>query len=297
MKVPNLKLLTIFVTVVKCKGFAPAQQELNLSTSAISNYMTQLETELGMLLCYRGRGGFRLTSKGNLFYQKAIHLLGEVDSFGSYLSNLKGELIGGLRIGLLDAMVTNDQFPLPNIIAAFNKEHSNVHISLQVLRPYEMQIAILEGQLDVGIGAFPNKMNGLWVQPLYEEQQRLYCSDLHPLYKEENISKEIIANQRMVNRSYWSSAELARQGFKSSAATIDSMEAQLILILSGSYLGYLPEHYAQSWVDNKKLRMLDPAYGYKAPFSLIAKRSGLHEPVIRAFRKLLAEHYGTSLSV
>lgn len=298
MKVPSLKLLNIFVTVVRCQGFAPAQQELNLSTSAISNYMTQLETELGMLLCHRGRGGFRLTSKGALFYQKALHLLGEVDSLGNYLSNLKGELIGSLRIGLLDAMVTNAQFPLPDIIAAFNKEYANVHLTLQIQRPYEMQMAILEGQLDVGIGAFPNKMNGLWFQPLYEEQQLLYCSDLHPLYAQEEISKETIANQRVVNRSYWSDAELARQGFKSSAATIDSMESQLILILSGAYIGYLPEHYAQSWVDNKRLRMLDPeSYGYKAPFSLVVKRSGLHEPVIRAFRKLLAEHYGASLEV
>lgn len=296
MKVPSLKLLNIFITVVRCQGFAPAQQELNLSTSAISNYMTQLESELGMLLCHRGRGGFRLTSKGTLFYQKTLHLLGEVDSFGSYLSNLKGELIGSLRIGLLDAMVTNDQFPLPCIIAAFNKEYANVHISLETLRPYEMQIAILEGNLDVGIGAFLNKMNGLWIQPLYDEQQRLYCSDLHPLFSEENITKETIANQRMANRSYWSDAELARQGFKSSSATIDSMESQLILILSGAYIGYLPEHYACTWVANKKLKMLDAdSYGYKAPFSLIAKRSGLHEPVIRAFRKLLAEHYGEHL--
>lgn len=298
MKVPSLKLLNIFITVVRCQGFAPAQQELNLSTSAISNYMTQLETELGMLLCHRGRGGFKLTSKGALFYQKTLQLLGEVDSFGNYLSTLKGELIGSLRIGLLDAMVTNEQFPLPNIIAAFNADYVNVHISLEIHRPYEMQTAILEGRLDLGIGSFPNKMNGLWVQPLYDEQQRLYCSDLHPLFSEKNVTKETIANQKMANRSYWSDAELARQGFKNSSATIDSMESQLILILSGAYLGYLPEHYARVWVDNNRLRMLDAdSYGYKAPFSLIVKRSGLHEPVIRAFRKSLVEHYGGNLTV
>lgn len=33
-------------------------------------------------------------------------------------------------------------------------------------------------------------------------------------------------------------AELARHGFKHSAATVDSMEAQLILVLSGAYIGY-----------------------------------------------------------
>ena len=37
------------------------------------------------------------------------------------------------------------------------------------------------------------------------------------------------------------------------------MEAQLILVLSGAYIGYLPEHYAQAWADKGDLRVLLPA--------------------------------------
>jgi DNA-binding transcriptional LysR family regulator len=54
---PDLKLLRIFACVVRHQGFASAQQELNLSTSAISTYMSQLEAALGIVLCHRGRGG------------------------------------------------------------------------------------------------------------------------------------------------------------------------------------------------------------------------------------------------
>ena len=53
---PDLKLLRIFASVVRHQGFATAQQELNLSTSAISTYMSQLEANLGLVLCHRGRG-------------------------------------------------------------------------------------------------------------------------------------------------------------------------------------------------------------------------------------------------
>ena len=35
---PDLKLLRLFACVVRHQGFAAAQQELNLSTSAISTY-------------------------------------------------------------------------------------------------------------------------------------------------------------------------------------------------------------------------------------------------------------------
>jgi hypothetical protein len=58
---PDFKLLRIFVCVARHQGFAKAQQELNLTTSAISTYMGQLETRLGFKLCERGRGGFSLT--------------------------------------------------------------------------------------------------------------------------------------------------------------------------------------------------------------------------------------------
>ena len=72
---PDLKLLRIFASVVRHQGFANVRQALNLSTSAISTYMSQLETNLGLVLCHRGRGGFSLTSKGELFHQETLRLL------------------------------------------------------------------------------------------------------------------------------------------------------------------------------------------------------------------------------
>ncbi|MCY1404165.1 LysR substrate binding domain protein [compost metagenome] len=66
------------------------------------------------------------------------------------------------------------------------------------------------------------------------------------------------------------------------------MEAQLILVLSGAYIGYLPEHYAQPWVEQKRLRTLLPAtFGYQAPFSMILRRGRAKEPLILTFRDLL----------
>ena len=61
---PEARLLRIFTCVIRHQGFAAAQQELHLSTSAISTYMSQLESLVGVVLCHRGRGGFSLTPKG-----------------------------------------------------------------------------------------------------------------------------------------------------------------------------------------------------------------------------------------
>lgn len=285
---PDLKLLRIFVSVVRHQGFAAAQQELNLSTSAISTYMSQLENQLGIVLCHRGRGGFSLTSKGELFHQECLRLLGELEGFERYSAALKGELRGTLNLGVLDSTVSDPALPLAEVIGAYSQEHPAVHLHLSVMSPYELQLAVLDNRLDLAIGAFSTRMNGLVYLPLYREQHWLYCSERHSLFGERRIPEEVIAQQRMVGRGYWSQAELARHGFKHSAATVESMEAQLILVLSGAYIGYLPEHYAQPWVDQGRLRVLLPAtFGYQAPFSLILRRGRSREPLIQTFRDLL----------
>ena len=291
VNLPDLKLLKIFAAVVRHQGFAAAQQELNLSTSAVSTYMSQLEGQLGIVLCHRGRGGFSLTSKGELFYQETVRLLGELEGFERYSAALKGELRGTLNLGVLDTTVTDTALPLAEVIGQYSEGHPGVHLHLSVLSPYELQLAVLDNRLELAIGAFSTRMNGLVYQPLYREQHWLYCSERHPLFDQRRVPQEVVTQQRMVGRGYWSQAELARHGFKHSAATVDSMEAQLILILSGAYIGYLPEHYAQHWVERGNLRVLLPAtFGYQAPFSLILRRGRTREPLIQSFRDLLKAH-------
>lgn len=114
---PDLKLLRIFVSVVRHQGFANAQRELNLSTSAISTYMSQLESSLGIVLCHRGRGGFSLTSKGELFHQETLRLLAEMDGFEQYAAALKGELRGTLNLGVIDSTVGDRALPWPRRLA------------------------------------------------------------------------------------------------------------------------------------------------------------------------------------
>jgi DNA-binding transcriptional LysR family regulator len=62
------------------------------------------------------------------------------------------------------------------------------------------------------IGAFSTRMSGLVYMPLYREQHWLYCSSRHPLFTERRIPEQVITQQRMVGRGYWSQAELARHG-------------------------------------------------------------------------------------
>lgn len=284
----DLKLLRIFAAVARHQGFAKAQQELNLTTSAISTYMTQLEADVGFSLCRRGRGGFALTAKGELLLSETLRVLGELDSFALYTRSLKGELGGTLKMGVLDTTVTDASLPLAQAIGVFSSRFPGMHLSLLIRSPYELQKGVLDNELDIAVGFFPAKANGLVYHPLYREQQWLYCSDRHPCFAQRHILPAVVSELNVVGRSYWSQTELGRHGFKRSVATVESMEAQLILILSGGYVGYLPEHYAQSWVDQGRLKVLLPAeFGYQSQFSLALRRGRSRELPLQAMRELL----------
>lgn len=47
----DTKLLRLFASSVKARGFAAAQSELNLSLSTISGHVSALEARLGLVLC------------------------------------------------------------------------------------------------------------------------------------------------------------------------------------------------------------------------------------------------------
>src|SRR5687768_16909560 len=77
----DIRLLKVFNAVVQCGGFAAAQVELNVGQSTISAHMATLESRLGVRLCERGRGGFRLTEQGRHIHEAAQRLFREVESF------------------------------------------------------------------------------------------------------------------------------------------------------------------------------------------------------------------------
>ena len=62
------------------------------------------------------------------------------------------------------------------------------------------------------------------------------------------------------------------------------MEAVALLILSREFIGYLPDHYAQRWVEEGEMRiLLPPAFNYRAGFSVVTRSAGLRSSLAEAF--------------
>ncbi|WP_461538464.1 LysR family transcriptional regulator [Spongorhabdus nitratireducens] len=252
----SVKHLHTFCTVVECGGFASAQAALGMSQPAISTHIRDLEIRLGFQLCQRGRSGFSLTEKGELAYEKCRRILNNISDFEAELGELHNKLTGTLRVGLIDNTITNEAFPIYKAIQNFFSRKNDVSIKLEILSPEALEQQLTSGHIHIGIGPFQRRDSVLSYHLLHKEEHRFYCGKQHPLFAmpEAEISWQTLQKFPVSSRAYMQNPDLP--GIKNTAY-VSNMEAQVMLIISGQFMGFLPVHYAQSWVDKGEMRAIN----------------------------------------
>lgn len=285
----DLKLLRVFAAVVENGGFAPAQAVLNISLSRLSSTIAELERRLGMRLCHRGRVGFRLTDKGAQVYQSSLRLMNSLEGFRAEVGALRGRLVGNLAIGMVDNIVSNPECRLSEVISRFCARDQEVRVSLHIDAPPELEQRVMDGRLDLVIGAFHHTLPALDYRPLFDEEQTLYCGASHPLFRrtDASITLEDVSAAAYAGRGY---PEETRPLALRPETISDSMEGLAIFVLSGRFIAYLPTHYALQWVERGQMRPILPRrLAYRSQFHAVTRKAGAPTLVMRAFLADLAE--------
>jgi LysR family transcriptional regulator, transcriptional activator for bauABCD operon len=254
----DLRLLRVFQGVVRHNGFSAAQGDLGLTQATISNHMTQLEERLGMRLCERGRGGFYLTDYGKLIYEATLNLFRSIDNFHGIVGSTRGELLGELHFGTVDAMYTNEELNLPKILKTFSDIAPRVIIQIDMASPQRLLQGLLEERYHVILGPVGKLPSSIRSWSLMKEEQSLFCGAAHPLFAvaDKDISIKDLSKMRFAGRSYTSDTDLEVGIDFEWSAIASHMESIALLILSGGYIGYLPTHYAEQSVRQGKMRRL-----------------------------------------
>lgn len=256
----ELRLLRVFASVVQHGGFSAAQTALGMTQATISTHMRHLEERLGLRLCSRGRSGFLLTDEGRLVYEAALELFGSLEKFQSRIGEAQGELSGNLSFGTVDAMITNRDLDLQGALAVFHRQAPRVHLEIDVAAPQVLHQGLLNGTYQIVLmPSVGSVMPHVRSQPVFSEMQKLYCAEGHALFKtpDGDITDDLLEAQSFAGRTYMLNETICGVNFTWAAAT-PHMEGTLLLLLSGAYIGFLPDHYADEWVRNGRLRLLAP---------------------------------------
>ena len=289
----EIRLLKLFNTIVECGGFSAAETELNISRSTISVHMTNLENRLKLKLCRRGRSGFALTDDGAVIYESAKWLFSKLEEFRYTVNELHEALSGELKIVSSDNIWLEEEFSLVQVFSRLAEEAPEVNVSIDVAHMTEIERRVLSEDADIGFVHYHRDLEGLDYHHLYKVHCFLYCSDKHPLFNESDPQalEEQLIDAKFIHPGIYTNPETSAQvqGLQH-AARAYHYEPRAALILSGHYVGFLPESFAQRWVESGRMKALLPKQkSHHLSIAAITRSHGRQSRLKALFLQLLAE--------
>ncbi|MBQ0844435.1 LysR family transcriptional regulator [Marinobacter psychrophilus] len=257
----EIRLLKVFEAVVESGGFSAAERELSIGRSTISTHIANLEGRLNLKLCLRGRGGFSLTEEGAEVYELMKTLLSALEGFRTGVNALHVSLTGELRIIASDAICMDPQSGLSPAIARFSEAAPSVNVLLDVRPLSDIERMVLNDEADIGLIPYHRQLTGLDYRRLYADACHIYCSRTHPLFnaKPSPQLRDQILSSKIVHAGIHTSPEVGAQLADMNKAAISYFyEARLAMILSGAYIGFMPDAFVQRHVEAGDLCALVP---------------------------------------
>lgn len=145
MKLNQLDGLMAFFKVAQHRGFTSAAAELEVSASALSQAVRQLEARLDVRLLNRTTRSVSLTEAGEAYLAQVGPAVGQVLAASEEINVLKGRPAGVLR---LNAARISIAMALQPLLAGFLEAHPQVQLELANDEGF---VDIVEGGFDAGI--------------------------------------------------------------------------------------------------------------------------------------------------
>ena len=146
--------LQVFVEVAQTKSFTKAAKNINLTQSAVSHAVANLETEFGLTLLLRSKTCVSLTAAGEKVYRFARNIVRDVEAMHQEMSKMKGVTKGKIRVGVFPSVAAS---LMPGIITMFHQAYPEIEIVIFEGTDFEVLEWIRSGAVDTGFVTLPNK--------------------------------------------------------------------------------------------------------------------------------------------
>jgi len=150
----------------------------DVSQSAASQYVQELEKNLGVQLLDRSTRPLAVTEAGQLYLAFCRDVLRRKEEFDASLEILKNEVEGTVRIASIYSVGLNEMVQLEQ---EFARRQPAAKLEVEYLRPERVYAAVLGDQADLGLISYPESSREITVIPWRREQMVLAASPYHPL--------------------------------------------------------------------------------------------------------------------
>jgi DNA-binding transcriptional LysR family regulator len=191
----NLETLYLYCDVIRSNSFSLGAAAHQISQSAASQSVRQLEQELGVQLIDRTKRPFMTTREGTIFYEACQEMVKCFEQAKAEISTQRSRIEGTVRVAVIYSVGLQD---MGWYTQQFMSLYGRARIRLSYLHPDEVVEAVLSDAADLGILSFPNVNRSLTIIPWHSEPMVLICSRTHSLAANRLVTASEVAAQRFV---------------------------------------------------------------------------------------------------
>src|SRR5215213_8417337 len=133
------RLLT-FRAVAHARSFSRAAETMSLTQPSVSHQVALLETEIGVRLLDRGRGGLRLTEAGAVLLEHADHVAWRLELADTQLAALADERREQVRVGSFPTSLAG---LVPAAMMRLRAAHGDIRVLLSEVTPRALEPRLL----------------------------------------------------------------------------------------------------------------------------------------------------------
>jgi DNA-binding transcriptional LysR family regulator len=174
-----------FVTVAEEGQMTRAARKLHLAQPALSHSISQLESELGIVLLERHARGVRLTEAGQAFLPKARAVIAAAEEAMRTAQSLARAGTGRMEVGYVGPPPLVNA---PELFGPFVEAYPDASISFRELAfPYIPTHAWLQ-DVDVAFTHSPAPESGVCIRTIRTEPRAIVAPATHPLADRQELS-------------------------------------------------------------------------------------------------------------
>ncbi|RVT59833.1 LysR family transcriptional regulator [Niallia taxi] len=190
----SLARYEIFNTVVELGSLTKAAEALNITQSAVSYSIANLEAEFGFPLLIRSRSGITLTSNGQRMLKSVRTVLHWDEKLKQEAASIKGLEVGTVRIGAFTSVCIQW---LPRLLKNFKQEHPFIEIKIFQGGYQDVEEWITNGVIDFGFTTLPTTENFETI-PLKKDRILCILPQKHPLSILDKVRIDQLKNEAFI---------------------------------------------------------------------------------------------------
>lgn len=191
----DIRHLQTFSSLKRHGTIAATAHEINLTSSAVSYQLKELENYYGIALLDRSTRPISFTPAGLLVLQLADNILPLVARTQNDIRRLSTGQSGSLRL----ASECHSCFDwLMPVLNAYRKKYSDVELDFATGFEPEPHQMLVDEEIDLLITASDLPIEGISYQPLFTYESRLVLSPAHRLASLDVISPQDLADQTLI---------------------------------------------------------------------------------------------------